>query len=102
MLFNITNASISSPVLGCCHCTHLRGRLLKEKEEIIKRDDKNGTEKDGKDLWKNLLLRRLLWLITEGLTPSSLEEAKTAQKRLEKYFCLPTRTTSAPGTTSPS
>lgn len=58
-----------------------------EKEEIIEGDDKNGIERDGKDLWKNSLLHRLLWLIREGLTPSSLEKARTAQKRLEKYFC---------------
>lgn len=38
MLFNIINVSISSPVLGCCHCTHLKGCLWKEKEEIRERE----------------------------------------------------------------
>lgn len=80
MLFNIINVSISSPVLGCCHCTHLKGCLLKEKEEIRERDDKNGIERDGKGVWKNLLPYRLLWLVRKHLSPSSLEEAKTVSR----------------------
>ena len=78
MLFNIINVSISSPVLGCCHCTHLKGCLLEEKEEIIEIDDKNVFVRDGKHMWKNLLPHRLPWHVRKDLSPSSLEEAKTA------------------------
>lgn len=77
---------------------------MKEKEKVIERDDKIGTERDGKDMWKNHLPLRLLWLVRKGLSPSGLEEAKPAsciaQKRLEKYFSLPTLITSAPGAAS--